>query len=274
VKIAQLPTEPIKPRKVKLANGAWIVTDKQVANLQWYCQGHTLSTDMVVLDMHPYDAILGFDWLQEHSPMQCDWQQKTLEFYENGKPIKLQGLRDQPLHVQSILATKVYNATKGNDVWAFVLLDYVPDHIAQTISDTSQQHTAIQNILSTYSDVFTDPKTLPPQRTYDHTIPLIPGSIPINSKPYHYSPLHKTEIEKQVQKLLQASLIAHSHNPFASPVLLVKKKDGTWRFCVDYRKLNEMTIKNRFPMPIIEEILDELNGAKLFTKLDMRSGYH
>lgn len=118
------------------------------------------------------------------------------------------------------------------------------------------------------------PKTLPPQRNYDHAIPLILGSIPINSKPYHYSPHHKTGIEKQVQELLQARLIAHSHSPFASPVLLVNKKDDSLRFCVDYRKLNDITIKNRFPMPIIEEILDELARAKFFTKLDMRSGYH
>jgi len=69
-------------------------------------------------------------------------------------------------------------------------------------------------------------------------------------------------------------MITHSHSSFASSVLLVKKKDGSWRFCVDYRKLNDMTIKNRFPMPIIEEILDELASSKIFTKLDMKSGYH
>jgi hypothetical protein len=69
-------------------------------------------------------------------------------------------------------------------------------------------------------------------------------------------------------------MITHSHSPFASTVLLVKKKDDSWRFCVDYRKLNDMTIKNRFPMPIIEEILDELAGSKFFTKLDMKAGYH
>ena len=122
--------------------------------------------------------------------------------------------------------------------------------------------------------MFTDPKALPPQRAYDHTIPLLPGSIPINSKPYYYSPLHKTEIERQVQELLQAGLIAHSHSPFASPVLLVKKKDGTWRFCVDYRQLNAITVKNKHPLPMVDELIDELHGAKLFSKLDFRSGYH
>jgi len=132
----------------------------------------------------------------------------------------------------------------------------------------------VQLLLHQYADVFMDPQTLPPPRSYDHAIPLIPDVVPINSRPYHYSPQHKTEIENQVKQLLDHGLITHSHNPFASPVLLVKKKDGSWRFCIDYRKLNSITIKNKFPMPIIEEILDELQGSKVFTKLDMRSGYH
>jgi hypothetical protein len=85
VKLAKLPTVHTKARKVKLANGEWLVTDQMVSQLQWYCQGHTLITDMVVMDMHPYDAILGFDWLQAHSPMQCDWEHKTLEFIDRDR---------------------------------------------------------------------------------------------------------------------------------------------------------------------------------------------
>lgn len=272
VQLAGLTTETISAKRVKLANGGSIVTNQRVTNLQWYCQGHSLAASMVVLDMQPYDAILGFDWLQQHSPMTCDWANKTLEFWEDGRQVKLQGLKTPPLDLHSISAHKVFNSFKGNDIWAFVLMDYVPQTVLA--EEGSQQYPAITKLLDSYQDLFEDPKTLPPQRSYDHAIPLVPGSVPINSRPYHYSPHHKTEIENQVQQLLQSGLIEHSHSPFASPVLLVKKKDGSWRFCVDYRKLNTMTIKNRFPMPIIEEILDELHGSQCFTKLDMRSGYH
>lgn len=93
-------------------------------------------------------------------------------------------------------------------------------------------------------------------------------------RPYKYSPVQKDEIDKQLQDMLQNGIIRPSSSPFASPVLLVKKKDGSWRFCVDYRQLNALTVKNKHPMPIVEELLDELAGAAWFTKLDFRSGYH
>ena len=197
-----------------------------------------------------------------------------MKFAEQGTSITLQGIREPDLQLSSMSATQLYNASKGNDIWASAVV-HQESHKSDHTTQKQQAHPeALQHLLALYKDIFTDPQCLPPRRAYDHAISLLPGSTPINAKPYHYSPLHKTEIENQVQQLLQVGLITQSHSPFASPVLLVKKKDGTWRFCVDYRRLNDMTIKNRFPMPIIEEILDELTGAKVFTKLDMKAGYH
>jgi len=132
----------------------------------------------------------------------------------------------------------------------------------------------IQHLLASYDLLFNQPQSLPPPRTTDHHIHLLPHSSPINVRPYHYPHYQKHEIELQVDSMLQQGLIQPNNSPFSSPVLLVRKPDGTWRFYVDYRALNAVTVKDRFPIPTIDELLDELGGATYFSKLDLLQGYH
>jgi len=132
----------------------------------------------------------------------------------------------------------------------------------------------IQAVLDEFPDVFDTPTTLPPRRDCDHKIPLIPGAQSVNMRPYRHKPELKTEIERQVAELLESGIIQCSTSHFASPAILVRKKDGTWRLCVDYQRLNAMTIISKYPVPIIDELLDELVGARWFSKLDLCAGYH
>jgi hypothetical protein len=159
----------------------------------------------------------------------------------------------------------------GNEVWAMAVLDPLS---ASDSNATVAVAPDLQSILMEYAHIFSEPKSLPPQRALDHAITLEANARHTNVRPYRYSPLEKDEIERQVQEMLAAGLITPSMSPFASPILLVKKKDGTWRFCIDYRRLNELTIKNKFPLPVVDELLDELAGTKFFSKLDLRAGYH
>nr|GEX19165.1 putative mitochondrial protein [Tanacetum cinerariifolium] len=129
-------------------------------------------------------------------------------------------------------------------------------------------------LTQTYSEVFQTPKGPPPTRPFDHRIVLKEGTLPISQRPYRYSPIQKDVIEKTTQELLESRVIRDSQSPFVAPVVLVKKKVGQWRMCMDYRRLNEATIKDKFPIPLIEELLDELGGSLFFSKLDLRSGYH
>ncbi|KHN28867.1 Transposon Ty3-G Gag-Pol polyprotein, partial [Glycine soja] len=122
--------------------------------------------------------------------------------------------------------------------------------------------------------MFTQPSALPPSRQHDHHINILPSANPVNVRPYRYPHFQKTEIERQVSTLLDSDLIRPSRSPFSSPILLVKKKDGTWRMCIDYRALNAITIRDRFPLPTIDELLDELGKASWFSKLDLWQGFH
>lgn len=132
----------------------------------------------------------------------------------------------------------------------------------------------LQALLDKCSSIFSIPSDLPRYRDHDHKIVLKEGTSPVNVRPYRYSSSQKDKIEKMIQELLQTGVIRHSLSPYSSPIVMVKKKDGSWRMCIDYRELNRATVKDKFPIPVIEELLDELGNAKLFSKLDLRSGYH
>lgn len=270
VRRLQLPTSPLPPVPVKVANGQFIICDSMVSQLEWSSQGHNLKTDLRVLDIGAYDAVLGMDWLDEHSPMSCQWHEKHISFDHEGQWITLQGLTDATTPAPATMDLHTLHQLElHNEIWAIAVLE-------QFVESTSGSDIPpeIQLILTEYTDVFAEPKGLPPRRQYDHAIALEPDARPPNSKPYRYSPLQKDEIERQVHDMLRSGVITHSMSPYAAPVLLVKKKDGSWRFCIDFRRLNLVTIKNKFPLPIVDELLDELAGAQLFSKLDLRAGYH
>lgn len=214
--------------------------------------------------------ILGMEWLETFSPMWVDWRRKKLRFTYHNQRLTFIGVKDQINSGKLIIAKQMQGLYKDGAISQIVQLCQaeVPAHAGQTYP------AEIDQVIPEFKERFDEPQGLPPHRQFDHNIPLLPNAKPVTKKPYRYSPQQKNEIEKQVTQMLQQGIIQSNVSPFASPVLLVKKKDGTWRFCVDYRGLNEITVKNKYPMPVVEELLDELADAQWFTKLDLRSGYH
>jgi hypothetical protein len=132
----------------------------------------------------------------------------------------------------------------------------------------------IESLLQEFADIFTRTTSLPPHGDHNHEIPLKPDNKPHSIRPYKVPYKQNDEVEKLIQAMLKDELIRPSHNLYSSPAILVRKNDGSWRLCIDYKELNSQTIKNRFPIPVIENLLNEFHGAKLFTKLDLKSGYH
>ena len=129
-------------------------------------------------------------------------------------------------------------------------------------------HILIVRIVCEYPDVFPDVLPgMPPDRDIEFIIELIPGNGPIAQRPYSMNPSELAELKKQLDAMLKIGLIQPSASPWRSPVLFVDKKDGGNRLCTDYRKLNDVTIKNKYPLPKIEDLFDQLTGAKVFSKI-------
>ncbi|KAI3825909.1 hypothetical protein L1987_07638 [Smallanthus sonchifolius] len=130
-------------------------------------------------------------------------------------------------------------------------------------------------IIRDFPEVFPDDLPgLPPVRQVEFRIDLIPGANPVAKAPYRLAPSEMQELASQLQELADKGFIRPSHSPWGAPVLFVKKKDGSFRMCIDYRELNKLTIKNRYPLPRIDDLFDQLQGSTYFSKIDLRSGYH
>ncbi|XP_078150323.1 uncharacterized protein LOC144545634 [Carex rostrata] len=218
-----------------------------------------------------YDVILGVDWLSSFGDMIMNWAQGKMVMNHGGKEVKLiNEMTKAEVRICEGALNPVKEKKNGSQIIYAQLFT-----IEETQPETKPEiHPFLLPILQEFQMLFEEPKTLPPKRPIDHQIVLKPDSKPVNQRPYRFSYFQKLEIEKIIQELLKNNLIQHNTSSYSSPVLLVKKKDGTWRMCIDYRRLNDDTVKNKFPIPIIDDLLDELDGAHYFSKLDLRSGYH
>nr|GEY01333.1 retrotransposon-related protein [Tanacetum cinerariifolium] len=201
--------------------------------------------------------------------------------------VVIKGTEDTGEEVFEECTTELFTQDSPNDI----AQDASPQISIHALSGVTSHRTMrirgyvgkqMQSVVEGYFTVFYSvdagkgcmPNTLPLKRSHDHHIPLLPNTPLINIRPYRHPPNQKDVIELMVKELIDSRVIRPSQSLFSSPIVMVKKKDGSWRMCIDYRQLNKHTDKDKFPIPMIEELIEELQGSVIFSKLDLRSGYH
>jgi hypothetical protein len=262
-----LPVEERNQLSVMVANGEKVPCPGCCVAVTFNLQGHEFQANLHLLTLGGCDVVLGVDLLSTLGPILWDFIQLTMKFKHCTREVTLQGLNPTAtiLEVEEDLPKNAGAKHKG--IW-LQLLGAEPPR-AQKL-----QHPAIAELLEGFKGIFQEPTGLPPTRNFDHKIQLTEGALPTCVRPYRYPYYQKEEIDKLVREMLSTGIIRPNQSPYSSPVLLVRKANGGWRLCVDYRALNKSTIKDKFSIPNIDELLDELYGSVIFSKLDLRSGFH
>ncbi|KAL0540223.1 hypothetical protein IC582_024456 [Cucumis melo] len=263
---AHLRVEPLHHvLSVSTPSGECMLSKEKVKGCQIEITGHVIEVTLLVLDMLDFDVILGMDWLAtNHASIDCS--RKEVAFNPPSMAsfkFKGEGSRSLPHVISATRASKLLS----EGTWS--ILASVVDAREVDVSLSSEP------VVKDNPDVF--PEELPglrPHREIEFSIEMEPGTVPISRAPYRMAPTELKELKVQLQELLDKGFIRRSVSPWGAPVLFVKKKDGSMRLCIDYRELNKVTIKNRYPLPRIDELFDQLQGATVFSKIDLRSGYH
>lgn len=270
---AKLGLSPVHNKQnegVVLANGL-TQTVSSLPGLKLATGTYRDKIDFLVTELSEgIDVILGKSWLTRINP-QINWQTDVLSFTHNDRSHTLCPSVDTGGGGEPCLlsALQVHRAlTQGAEVFI--------GHVRLVGNVAQGEHTPeLTTLLEEFKDVFADlPHGVPPQRAVDHDITLIPTTR-IPARATYRMPHAELEILKsQLQTLVDTGKIVPSISPYGAPVIFVKKSDGTMRMCVDYRGLNEITVKNHYPLPRIDELLDRLHGAQVFSKIDLQQGYN
>jgi hypothetical protein len=195
--------------------------------------------DLAVLPSHEIYVILGMDWLTKHNVV-ISCANKTIILTDHqGKSVSCQA---QPPTKDPMVFNLAAESISVVEEFMYVFPEELPG--------------------------------MPLEREVEFYIDLIPDTAPIAKRQYRMAPTELVELKLQIAELQQKGYIRPSSSPLGAPVLFITKKDGSMRMCIDYRSLNEVTIKNKYPLPRIDDLFDQLQGAKYFSKIDLRSGYH
>ncbi|KAK1435339.1 hypothetical protein QVD17_01100 [Tagetes erecta] len=261
----KLPTiKLINPLVIEIADSKRLIVWDVYPNCHLEIEGEVYLINLIPIVLGEFDVVIGMDWLScHHANIVCD--QKIIHLSTpSGKKISVYGEKKSKISFCSMMKAKKYLTHGCKAFLAYVV-------------DKSREEIKLEDVpvVREFPDVFPDDLPgIPPEREVEFRIDLIPGAKPIAKAPYRLAPTEMQELMSQLQELLEKGFIRPSMSPWGAPILFIKKKDGSMRMCIDYRELNKVTIKNRYPLPRIDDLFDQLQGASWFSKIDLRSGYH
>ncbi|KAJ9557909.1 hypothetical protein OSB04_012523 [Centaurea solstitialis] len=229
--------------------------------------GVRFRVDLIPIPMKEINVVLGMSWLGRHGAwFDCEGQRVKIRNPSGGDLIITGNSMKRPPKTCSLAKARRY--VKGGGISYLV-------YVAEIAGEKKKKAVADVPVVRDFPDVFPeDLPGVPPERQVEFGIDLILGAAPMAKAPYRLAPPEMQELSNQLEELLGKGFIRPSSSPWGAPILFVKKKDGSMRMCIDYRELNKLTVKNRYPLPRIDDLFDQLQGAAWFSKIDLRSGYH
>jgi hypothetical protein len=243
-----IPIEPMIPPLRVNSVGGKVQSDRICPNPRIEIRGIDFPASLVVMGTQGLDVIRGMNWLHRNqATVSCD-----------KRTVKLVSPSEKEV------VTKLYLPELEEGACHHFSVDDKESNLIEAI-----------RIVLEFPDVFPEElPSIPPERKFEFAIELITGTAPISKRAYRVSGPELVELKKQIDELLEKGYIRPSTSLWAALVLFVEKKDGTKRMCIDYKALNEVIVKNKYPLPRIEDLFDSLRGASVFSKIDLRSGYH
>nr|GEW75828.1 putative reverse transcriptase domain-containing protein [Tanacetum cinerariifolium] len=231
--------------EIEIASGQLVEIDKVIKGCKLGIEGHVFDIHLIPFGHGSFDMIIGMDWLSNYKE-EIIFHEKVVRIpLLDGKVLRVSGERPEE-KARLLMSTKASDKKQGEIV-------------------------VVRDFRKVFSN---DQSGLPPIQEIDFQIVLIPEAVSVAKSPYLLAPSELEELSGQLKELQDKGFIRPSSSPWGAPVLFVKKKDGSFRMCINYRKLNKLTVKNRYPLPRIDDLFDQLQGSQFFSKIDLWSGYH